>query len=336
MKKKRVTMSTSSAVPASLVRRRIARIPLGLLIPFAVVFVLFFLGPFLYALWLSFFVESGDKSVFVGLQNYVVAWQDTEFWTSFLRVAWYGVTAVVVMLVFGLGLSLLLDSPFARTKTLFRLVYFLPYAVPGVIAALMWGFLYSPQLNHLIGALSAFNGGHAVNLLSSGTLLYAIVNMAAWGGTGYTMTIYFASLTSIPVELYEAARLDGASEWQIARMIKIPMIRSTILMTVVLSLIGSLQLFNEPYVLKSITDVPWNYTPNLEIFNMAFTYGNFTYSATLSILLAVTTFILSLLFMLVTSETRTRRSKAPVVEAAAARPTTDHQGARPIQIGVDA
>jgi multiple sugar transport system permease protein len=326
-------MSTSSAVPIR--RRRIARVPLGLLIPFAVVFVLFFLGPFLYALWLSLFVDSGSKNVFVGLQNYVVAWQDTDFWMSLLRVAWYGVTAVVVMLVFGLGLSLLLDSPFARTKTLFRLVYFLPYAVPGVIAALMWGFLYSPQLNHLVDALSVFNGGHAVNLLSSGSLLYAIVNMAAWGGTGYTMTIYFASLTSIPVELYEAARLDGATEWQIARMIKIPMIRSTILMTVVLSLIGSLQLFNEPYVLKSITDVPWNYTPNLEIFNMAFTYGNFTYSATLSIVLAVTTFILSLLFMVVTSESR-RRRKSPALETAIARSTTDNQGSRPIQIGADA
>jgi multiple sugar transport system permease protein len=334
-------------MPATPARRRarIARVPIGLLIPFAIVFLLFFLGPFVYALWLSLFVDSGSGNQFVGLQNYVVAWQDTEFWLSLLRVAWYGIVAVGVMLGFGLGLSLLLDSPFARTKTLFRLVYFLPYAVPGVIAALMWGFLYSPQFNHLLDLFSVFNGGQPVELLNSTTLLYAIVNMAAWGGTGYTMTIYFASLTSIPVELYEAARLDGANEWQIAWRVKIPMIRSTILMTVVLSVIGSLQLFSEPFVLKSITDVPWNYTPNMEIFNMAFTYGNFTYSATLSIVLAVTTFILSLLFMIVTSETRRVRRRnrvTPVGTPAVGTPQTPDRQAtstatkQPEPIGADA
>jgi len=298
-------------------RTRTGRPPIGLLIPFAVFFVLFFLLPFLYALWLSLFVNSGSGNEFVGLQNYAVAWKDTEFWQSLWRVAWYGIVAVVLMLVIGLGLSLLLDSPFARGKTVFRLLYFLPYAVPGVIAALMWGFLYSPQLNQLLSAFSFLNGGHPIDLLNAGTLLYAIANMAAWAGSGYTMTIYFASLTSIPVELYEAARLDGAGEWQIAFRIKIPMIRSTIVMTVVLSVIGSLQLFNEPYVLSAITNVPWNYTPNMEIFNMAFTYGNFTYSATLSIVLAVTTFILSLLFMYVTSARAPRRLRRQARRATA-------------------
>jgi multiple sugar transport system permease protein len=292
---------------SSLRRKRIARVPIGLAIPFAVIFLLFFVVPFCYALYLSLFVQKGETNQFVGLHNYVVAWQDTDFWLALLRVLWYGVLQVIVMLVVALGIALLLDSPYVKSKNLFRLIYFLPYAVPGVIAALMWGFLYSPQLDHLISVLSVFNGGHPVTILSSGNLLYAIVNMVVWETTGYNMTIYFASLTSVPLEVYEAARIDGASEWRIAMQIKVPLIRSTVIMTMVLSMIAALQLFNEPYVLSPMISVPWNYTPNMEIFNMAFTYGNFTYSATLSIILALTTFILSLLFMLVTGGQRRRR-----------------------------
>lgn len=288
---------------------RIARVPIGLLIPFLVLFALFFLFPFVYAFGLSLFVEKGSELAFVGLQNYAVAWSDNAFWSAFLRVVWFGVVFVALMLVVALGLALLLDSPFARSRTLYRLLYFLPYAVPGVIAALMWGFLYSPELNQLIAPLAVFNGGQPVDILNQQTLLYAIVNMVLWGGAGYTMTIYVASLTSIPIELYEAARIDGANEWQIAWRIKIPMIRSTVIMTLVLTIIGALQLFSEPFVLSSMIAVPWNYTPNMEIFNMAFSYGNFTYSATLSIVLAAVTFVLSMLFMIATAE-RTRRRKA--------------------------
>jgi multiple sugar transport system permease protein len=290
-------------------RRRIAKVPIGLAIPFIVVFVLFFVVPFCYSFYLSLFVQKGTTNTFIGFHNYVVAWQDTAFWDSLARVLWYGIMQVVVMLVIALGLALLLDSPYVKSKTLFRLIYFLPYAVPGVIAALMWGFLYSPQLDHMISVLNVFNGGHAVTILDSKTLLYAIVNMVTWEVTGYSMTIYFAALTAVPLDVYEAARIDGASEWQIALRIKVPMIRTTVIMTVVLSLIASLQLFNEPYVLQTIVTVPWNYTPNMEIFNMAFTYGNFTYAATLSILLAALTFVLSLLFMLVTNGERRRKPR---------------------------
>lgn len=318
---------------SSLRRKRIARVPLGLAIPFAVIFLLFFVVPFCYSLYLSLFVQKGTANHFVGLHNYVVAWQDTAFWLALFRVLWYGVMQVVVMLVIALGIALLLDSPYVKSKTLFRLIYFLPYAVPGVIAALMWGFLYSPQLDHLISVLSIFNGGRPVTVLSSGTLLYAIVNMVVWETTGYNMTIYFASLTSVPLEVYEAARIDGASEWQIALRIKVPLIRSTVVMTMVLSIIASLQLFNEPYVLSPMISVPWNYTPNMEIFNMAFTYGNFTYSATLSIILALTTFLLSLLFMMVTSGQRRRRPpRRAVATAGAPSPAPVAPAGKPLRV----
>ncbi|MCL6631323.1 MAG: sugar ABC transporter permease [Alicyclobacillus herbarius] len=287
------------------------RVPYVFLAPFGILFALYFIFPFLYSFYLSLFVDRQGLHAFVGLHNYLTAIQDSSFWIAIGRVAYYGVVQVTVMLLIALALALLLDSPFVRGKTMFRIIYFLPYAVPGVIAAIMWGFLYSPQLNPILAVFRAVAGGHPLDLLSDKHVLYGIMNMATWEWTGYNMTIYFASLTSIPLELYDAAKIDGCNELQTALRIKIPMLRSTILLTAVLSIIGSLQLFNEPYVLSTMTSIPWTYTPNIEIYNMAFAYGNVTYAATLSILLAVITFVASLLFIYATAEPRPRKGASP-------------------------
>lgn len=275
------------------------RIPRLLLVPFLVLFLMFFIFPFLYAIYLSLFVDHGGNVAFVWFQNYSQVLQDGAFWTGVVRVFFYGVIQVTIMLIVAMTLALLLDSPFVKGKAFFRLVYFLPYAVPGVIAAIMWGFLYAPQLDPLLGL---FNSKHPLNLLSQGKVLAGIINMATWEWAGYNMTIYFASLTSIPLDLYDAAKIEGCSELQTAMHIKIPMIRQTVILTVVLSIIGSLQLFNEPYVLSSLTAIPSSYTPNMYLYNMAFQYGNFNYSAAMSIVLAVITFVASIMFMYATSE----------------------------------
>lgn len=287
---------------------RIRRVPYILLTPFLILFALFFVFPFLYSLILSLFVHRQGSYHFVGLSNYFTAWQDSSFWDAVYRVAYYGVVQVTIMLVLALILALFLDSPYVKSKGLFRVIYFLPYAVPGVIAAIMWGFLYSPDLNPILKIFQVFTGGKPLNLLDSGSVLYGIMNMATWAWTGYNMTIYFASLTSIPIELYDAAKIDGCNEFQTAWHVKLPLLKPVIVMTTVLSIIGSLQLFNEPFVLSSLTSIPATFTPNMDIYNMAFAYGNFTYSATLSITLVLITFIASLLFMYATSE---RKKSAP-------------------------
>ncbi|QSO49330.1 carbohydrate ABC transporter permease [Alicyclobacillus mengziensis] len=226
---------------------------------------------------------------------------DANFWGSMITIFLFAVLTVTIQMLLAIVLALLLDSPFAKGNTLFRLIYFLPYAVPNVIAGLMWGFLYSPELNPLLGLFKLFNGGKSVNLLSSNILFYSIINILLWEFIGYTMTILFANLTSIPLELYEAAKIDGCSEWKLALRIKLPLLRPTIVLLVVLSVIGTLQLFNEPYVLSSLTAVPYNFTPNLDIYNTAFSFNNLNYSATMATVLAAITILASLLLMYVTS-----------------------------------
>ncbi|WP_274648880.1 carbohydrate ABC transporter permease [Paenibacillus humicola] len=271
--------------------------PYLFLAPFLLLFLMFFLYPLGYSLYLSLFVSRMGGNLYVGLHNFAQVFHDPNFWGSLKTIFYFGIVQVDLGMLVSIALALLLDSPYVKGKDWFRLIYFLPYAVPGVIAALMWGFLYSPDLDPALRLLGGMNGGHPVDLLSADHLLYAIVNMVIWQWTGYTMTIYLAGLTSVPPDIYEAAKIDGCSEWKLAWRMKLPLLRPTIVLNSVLAIIGTLQLFNEPFVLTSLTTVPYNFTPNMDIYNTAFSYNNFNYSAAMSIVLALLTIGASLLFM---------------------------------------
>ena len=267
--------------------------------PFLILFIGFILLPLGYSVYISFYGERMGVKFFVGLQNYVSAMHDANFWSALDRVLYYGVVQVTLMIVISLALALLLDSPVARFKTLFRLLYFLPYAVPGVVATIMWGFLYSPNMDSTL--LNFLGGGaaHPFNPTSSGNLLYGIINIVLWEITGYNMTLYYAALTGIPLDLYDAAKIDGCGEWRVALHVKLPMLRPMVVMTIVLSIIGALQLFNEPFFLSQIVPVSLDYTPNSEIYNTAFTFGNIPYAATLSMILGIISIVASIAFMLI-------------------------------------
>ncbi|KRW92187.1 ABC transporter permease [Alicyclobacillus tengchongensis] len=267
--------------------------PWAFMLPFLLLFVAFLIVPMVYAFYTSLFIHRMGNSYFVGFQNYANAFQDTAFWGSVLNVIKYAIIQGVIMLALSLALALLLDTRYAKFKAFFRLVYFLPYAVPGVFASIMWGFLYSKPLDPLLQMLH-------FDPLASGAFLYSIVNIATWEWAGYNMTLYAASLTGVSNELYEAARMDGCNEWQLAWYIKIPLLRPTIVMTIVLSFIGSMQLFNEPFLLEALTPVSQTFAPNLDIYNMAFSLTNLPYAATLSVLLGAITIAISVVVMMVT------------------------------------
>ncbi len=268
------------------------------LAPFLILFAGFFIGPILYAGGMSLFAARGQASRFVGLTNYTLAVQDTEFWAAIVRVTYFGVLEVAVLLTLALVVALVLDSPLAHAPGLYRLLYFLPYAVPGVVGAIVWAYLFSPTTGPLQSIVSGV--GLRVDLLSSDVVLYSIMVIATWAWAGYTMTLLSAGLTAIAPELYDAARLDGAGEVAIAVRIKVPLLRPLLVLSAVVSLIGSLQLFNEPYILSTVTSIPSTFTPNLDIYNTAFQFGAFNYAATLAILLTALTAVAAGVFLLVT------------------------------------
>jgi len=271
----------------------------GFTAPFLAVFLVFTLLPVVYALWRS--VHGARKSglgfgrprvVFVGLDNYADTFTNREFLASVGRVLLYGVVQVPVMLGLALVMALIFDTAIVRLRGLFQLAAFLPYAVPGVIASILWAFLYLPGVSPVVDLLDGI-GAH-VDFLSRGTVLWSIANVSTWQWTGYNMIIIYAALQAIDRDLFEAARIDGASDWHIAWLIKVPLVTPAILITGLFSVVGTLQLFSEPTVLRAITsNVSYDYTPNMIVYNLAFGSDQPYYSAAVAVVIAIGSFLLS-------------------------------------------
>src|SRR5690606_17774320 len=146
-------------------------------------------------------------SAFVGLENYVQALQDPRFLEGVGRMALFLVVQVPVMLILALAFALALDSGRVRGGRFARLAIFVPYAVPGVVTTLMWGYLYGRNYG-LIAQVFEWMGLNAPDLLSSGTILGSIMNIVTWQYIGYNLVIMYSALRAIPGDLYEAARID--------------------------------------------------------------------------------------------------------------------------------
>jgi len=268
-----------------------------LLVPFGILFTLFYVAPILFAIVQSTLVVRREgtfgkaEQVFGGFAQYVLVFQNEAFWSSVGRMLLFGVVQVPVMLGLALLFALLLDSPLVKGKRFFRLAFFVPYAVPGVIAAIMWGSLFSPNLSPFTALTKN------VDFLGADLVLWSIANVVTWVYVGYNMLIIYSSLLSIPTEIYEAARLDGAGQFRIAWSIKIPLVRPAIVMTAIFSIIGTLQLLAEPQVFRSFSSaVTSTYTPNMTVYATA-SIPNPNLAAAFSVVLAVTTFVLSFGFM---------------------------------------
>ncbi|WLT11431.1 carbohydrate ABC transporter permease [Bifidobacterium asteroides] len=263
--------------------------------PFAVVFVVVFVVPVVYAVWISLFQHRMvGGTVFVGLANYRRLLADGQFWSSVRRVVVFTVVQVPIMLCLSALMALALDSLRLHGMRFFRISTFLPYAVPAVVSALVWGFMYGAKYG-LVGSLNAWLGTH-VDVLQPSVLLAAIGNINTWEFTGYNMLIFYSSLSTVPRSLYEAAAIDGAGEWQVVRRVKLPELRGSLAITVIFSIIGSFQLFNEPSVMQNM--VPGNaittyYTPNMYAYNLSFSGNQSNYAAALAIVMAALTMLVA-------------------------------------------
>ncbi len=278
-------------------------IPYLFLLPFLLVFTLFFLLPLGYALYISFFNERlVGGTIFVGLQNYQQVFLDADFWGGVRNVALLLIIQVPLMLLLALVLALLIDSRIVRWKTVFRLGYFLPYAIPSVIGALLWGYLYSAHIGPFVQITDALHLP-APGFLTASGILPSIGNMLIWQWTGYNMIVLYAALQAIPPELYDAARVDGASGWHVALRVKIPLILPALILTIIFSIIGTLQLFTEPQIMYSVVPqlIQDHYTPNMYAYNLAAINQQYNYSAAVSFVMGAVVFVWSYFFILTTN-----------------------------------
>ena len=285
-----------------------------LLTPFFVLFIAVTAIPIGYAVWLSLFTEKqsglgfgGTETVFTGLDNYTAALGDRAFREGFGVLLGYCLLYIPLLLAGALGLALLLDSALARARRFFQLALFLPHAVPGIIAALIWVYLYTPQLSPVVQAMGA--GGIGFDFFSPEGALPSVVNIALWEWLGYNMVIFYAALQAIDRPVLEAATVDGAGAWRIAFGIKIPLIRASLVMVGLFTVIGSLQLFTEPLILNKGTGsaVTSAWTPNMYAYTAAFDRNDYGLAAAASVLLALTAALLSFGVTRLTGSRKARR-----------------------------
>ncbi|WP_440009450.1 carbohydrate ABC transporter permease [Halomicrococcus sp. SG-WS-1] len=264
----------------------------AMMLPWLVWASAFLIFPFLFAVYLSFHEWSiiSPEKPFVGLQNYVTLLNDPLFWKAFGNTVYFFVVNVPTQIVLALAVALLLDR-IVRGRTLYMVGYFVPYVTSGVVVAVVFRWIYAPNgyINQLLGMF-----GGKINFLGSELwAMPAIAMMVSWKFVGYYAIIFLANLQSLPDNIYEAAALDGAGEWEQFRYITFPLLNPSILVVVILSTITAFQVFTEPFIMTS--GGPNNATTTfvLMIYQHAFSYIEFGYAATIGVVLACIIFVVS-------------------------------------------
>ncbi|TLZ18694.1 MAG: sugar ABC transporter permease [Gammaproteobacteria bacterium] len=186
---------------------------------------------------------------FVGLDNYRQLLHAPQFWRAVANTGYFVAVGVPLSLAASLASALLVNSRLAYFSAFFRTAFFAPVVTTLVAVAVVWRYLLHTRYG-LINYALAHVGIHPIDWLGDPHwALPAIILLAVWKNFGYNMVIFMAALHSIPVDLYEAARLDGASRWQEFGRITLPMLRPTLLLVSILTVAGYFQLFAEPYVM---------------------------------------------------------------------------------------
>lgn len=273
-------------------------VPYLFLLPGLALYLLWAVYPLLYQLYISFFdwrIIPGQTSEFVGLANYQAMLTDKTFWLAMQNTAMYAVITVAGQMVIGLTLAILVNRV-TIAKRFFRTIYYLPVVTSWVVVSFLFVYIFSPGDAGLMNFALMKTGTiqEPISwLANSSTAWIAIYSLGIWKGMGWAMVIFLAALQGIPPELYEAAAIDGANEWQRIRHMTLPLIRRTIFFVLIALMIGGFQVFISVLLMTGggplhRTEVALTY-----MFDEAFGNLNFGYGAALSYVLAVVIVIVS-------------------------------------------
>ena len=273
--------------------RRLQRPGAWFVLPAALLLVVFFTYPLISSLWQSFFATSGGVSTWVGLEQYARLFKDPLVVKSLVNAGIILVLQVPLMIALAVGLAYLLNQSWLRFRSGFRLLTFLPAVTTLVAYAVVFRVMLATD-GGAVNQLLAFVG-HGAHRLAEQRVVGAVALIAAitWRWTGYNMVIILAGLQSIPAELYEAARIDGAGRWQIFTKVVIPQLRPALIFTTVTSTIGALQLFDENWILTEGGPNDATLTPVLYLYKVGFRQFDFGYASAIAWLLVAITAIIA-------------------------------------------
>ena len=268
----------SRAVPVGFWQRAAVRRNLSaylFILPFMALFAVFNIAPFFWALWLS--LLKGDLVApvkpFVGFQNYVSLTTDNITLTVFRNSLQYTVSVVPIAVITALALAFLIGNKLVRFKDFYRSVVFFPLLASAAATAQIWSYILAPRYGVLTYLLGLVGVPEIYWLSNPDVALYGILLIEWWRGIGFHIILFLAAMLGVPEELHEAARIDGATAFQVAVRVTIPLMRPVILFSIVMGTIWAFQLFDTVFVLTNGGPVHSTATIVWYIYNHAFRYG---------------------------------------------------------------
>ena len=267
--------------------RRNSVIPYTFLLPYLLVFGLFWVWPILNSFYLSFVNTRVNPSTLSLSVNWGRLWNDPFFWTALKNTLLILLVQVPVMLLLAVALAVALNSPLLAFKGFYRFAFFAPVVVGDVAYSAVFRLIFNQEFGAVNAGLASLGLPTPDWLNTTGPALVLIILTVTWRWTGYNAIIILAGLQNIPLELYEAARIDGANGWQQFWGITLPQLRPILLFAFVLSIIGTIQLFTEPWLITG--GGPGNSTTTLGVYlyQQGFRNFNFGYAAAIGYTVAL-------------------------------------------------
>ena len=279
---------------------RRGRAGLFFVLPLFVLYLLFMLTPVGYAIYTSLFKTTlVGGTHFAGLANYANTLTSSVFWHSMGRVMLFAVVQVPITLILATFFAVLFDVGLTRYGRVLRMLFFLPFTVPAVVAAVMWSYLLEPQFGPF-SRLASTLGFHGANYFSPNLILPTIIVIVIWEVTGWNMIVLYTALKAVPDSVMEAAAMDGASLRRAIIQVKLPMVRPAIVKLLFLNTIGALQLFTEPMMLATFQPqaVSYGFTPTVYIYNTAVSSNEYNLAAAAAVLFALLILVMSVTSLL--------------------------------------
>lgn len=248
----------------------------SLVLPGLLTFVIAILAPIVLSIYYSLTDYSGlGQASFLGMENYITLFQDKVFWTALRNSALLAIGFIVIQHPIAVFVAWKLDRLQGKTEGLLRCIYFLPNVISVAVIAYLWKFVYNPNFGLLQKILEFFGYEGNFNALGSGTAIWAVLVVLIWHGFGWGMLIYYTGIKNIDQVVYEAAAIDGASDWQIFFHITLPLMKPVIKYNVTLAIISALKQMETVYLLTN--GGPGNETQFMATYLYKQAFGSYKY-----------------------------------------------------------
>jgi multiple sugar transport system substrate-binding protein len=295
--------ASSREVPGGLPGKgyKVVLIPYLFVLPALITLLVFLFFPIISSFFISltnwniYSFSDVTRLRFIGFDNYVMLFKDKIFWQALVNTFVFAGVSIPLNIIMALFLAVIIDKKYIQNKAIFRSGYFMPVVTTLVAVAVVWRWLYNPEyglINYLLGLI----GIEKQTWLSNPYLaLPSLIIMSVWKNFGYNMVIILAGLQTIPASLYEAASVDGADSWQTFMNITLPSLKPTLFFVMIMTTIGSLQFFAEPYIMTKGGPLNKTISMVMYMYNNGFKYFKFGYGTAIAYVL----FLFILMFTLI-------------------------------------